>query len=226
MDALPLPPGIVARPAPRARRLALRIRPADGVAELCVPPGTRPEAVLDFARRHAAWAAVRLARLPPPIRVAPGATIEILGRPVALRHEPSRRGSGEDQGGLWAGGPPERAPRLLLLRLQEAARALLPPMIRAHAEALGRPVRGIRLDDPAGRRGSCGGDGRIMLSWRLVLAPFHVADYVCAHEAAHLVALDHSPRFWRTLDGVFPRRAEAEAWLRRHGDRLHRIRLD
>lgn len=225
MDALPLPPGIVARSAPRARRLALRIRPAEGVAELSVPPGVPPAAVLDFARRHAAWASVRLARLPPPLAVVPGATLEILGRPVRLRHEPARRGSGQDADGLWAGGPAERAPRLLLQRIQEIARAELPPMAHAHAEALGRRVRGVRLDDPTGRWGSCGSDGRIMLSWRLVLAPREVADYVCAHEAAHLVAMDHSPRFWRTVDAIFPRRAEAEAWLRRHGDRLHRIRL-
>jgi hypothetical protein len=55
--------------------------------------------------------------------------------------------------------------------------------------------------------------------------PFDVADYVCAHEAAHLVAMDNSPRFWRKLDSIFPRRAAAEAWLRRYGDRFHRISL-
>jgi predicted metal-dependent hydrolase len=225
MDVLPLPPGIVARPAVRARRLTLRIRPADGVAELAVPPGMPPDAVLDFARRNAAWAAARIARLPAPVALVPGAEIEVLGRRVRLRHAPDRRGSGEDAEGIWAGGPPQRAPRLFALRLQETARAALVPRVRHHAERLGRTVRSVRIADPAGRWGSCSADGRIMLSWRLVLAPVEVADYVCAHEAAHLVTMDHSPRFWRTLDSIFPRRAAAEAWLRRHGDRLHRISL-
>jgi len=83
--------------APRTRCLALRICLADGVAERRVPPGTQPKALLDFARRHVAWAAFCLARLPPPIRIAPGVTIDILDHSVALRHDPLRRGSGEDQ---------------------------------------------------------------------------------------------------------------------------------
>ena len=59
-------------------------------------------------------------------------------------------------------------------------------------------------------------------SWRLVLAPPFVLDYLAAHEVTHLVELNHSHRFWAQLRSLCPATAEAEGWLKRHGAGLHR----
>ncbi|EPX84639.1 putative metal-dependent hydrolase [Rubellimicrobium thermophilum DSM 16684] len=64
-----------------------------------------------------------------------------------------------------------------------------------------------------------------MFSWRLVLAPPEVLDYVAAHEVAHLARMDHSPAFWAILARLCPGHAAARAWLRAEGAGLHRLRL-
>lgn len=64
-----------------------------------------------------------------------------------------------------------------------------------------------------------------MFSWRLVMAPPPVLDYVAAHEVAHLAELNHSPAFWAVVARLFPDHARARAWLRSDGSRLHAFRF-
>jgi predicted metal-dependent hydrolase len=65
----------------------------------------------------------------------------------------------------------------------------------------------------------------LSFSWRLVLAPRYVLDYLAAHEIAHLVEMNHSPRFWRVLRRICPDMERAKAWLDVHGTDLHRYGL-
>jgi predicted metal-dependent hydrolase len=76
--------------------------------------------------------------------------------------------------------------------------------------------------DPKGRWGSCSHRGRLSFSWRLILAPEWVLDYVIAHEVAHLVEMNHGPRFWRLVERLYPDSLRPREWLRRNGTRLHR----
>ena len=69
--------------------------------------------------------------------------------------------------------------------------------------------------------GSFSARGTLSFSWRLVLAPAWVSDYVVVHELCHLRHLNHSKRFWRLVDEACPERRAAQAWLRRHGPELH-----
>jgi predicted metal-dependent hydrolase len=59
-------------------------------------------------------------------------------------------------------------------------------------------------------------------SWRLILAPPHVLDYLAAHEVAHLVEMNHSARFWRLVERICPNMRRAKNWLDIHGTDLHR----
>ena len=82
--------------------------------------------------------------------------------------------------------------------------------------------------DARSRWGSCtpprrGGDASLRYSWRLILAPYEVLDYVAAHECGHLVHADHSPRFWALVASLGPDVKRARAWLRVHGPRLHAV---
>jgi predicted metal-dependent hydrolase len=89
----------------------------------------------------------------------------------------------------------------------------------AVADAKGR-WGSCRPPRPAGR-GRKGDTGSIRYSWRLVLAPFEVADYVAAHECAHLLEANHGPRFWTHVRGLCGPEKAHRAWLRQHGARLH-----
>ena len=86
-----------------------------------------------------------------------------------------------------------------------------------HAARLGRRFGRVTLRDTRGRWGSCSAAGDLMFSWRLILAPDAVLDYVAAHEVAHLAEMNHSPRFWATLAGLTPEYAAPRDWLRRNG---------
>ena len=96
--------------------------------------------------------------------------------------------------------------------------------VARHADALRvRPTK-ITLRDTRSRWGSCSSTGGLNFSWRLILAPTYVLDYLAAHEVAHLREMNHSPRFWKLVEKLCPRTAEAELWLKRHGPGLHRFR--
>ncbi len=119
-------------------------------------------------------------------------------------------------------GPAARiAPRVAAWLREESRRACVAGVAR-HAAALGlRPGR-ISLRDPRSRWGSCTASGDLMFSWRLIMAPTAVLDYVVAHEVAHLAEMNHSPRFWAVVKRLCPDYLVARDWLRRNGATLHR----
>jgi predicted metal-dependent hydrolase len=94
--------------------------------------------------------------------------------------------------------------------------------VAKHTAALGVPARRIAIRDTKSRWGSCSSTGTLSFSWRLIMAPPLVLDYLAAHEVAHLKELNHSNRFWTLLGELCPATEEAERWLKRHGAELHR----
>lgn len=102
------------------------------------------------------------------------------------------------------------------------ALALLSARSHALAQALGGTVTRVGVRDPRSRWGSCTSQGRLSYSWRLLLAPGDVLDYVVAHEVCHLFHPDHSPAFWRMVGEVHPAHRAARDWLRVSGHLLHR----
>lgn len=114
---------------------------------------------------------------------------------------------------------PEKAVRTLLSRV--VAQDFLPEISqRVHAlnqQHFQRPINAIRLKYNTSNWGSCSNDGNINLSTRLLFAPAPVIDYVIIHELAHLIELNHSPRFWQLVEKAMPSYRQWEAWLDRHG---------
>ena len=94
-----------------------------------------------------------------------------------------------------------------------------------YAAALGRPYARITLRDTRSRWGSCTSDGGLMYSWRLILAPPEILDYVAAHEVAHLKEMNHSSAFWAVATQLYGPSDEARHWLRNAGSELHRYRF-
>lgn len=83
-----------------------------------------------------------------------------------------------------------------------------------YAPGLDVRVQRLTVRDQKTRWGSCSSRGTISLNWRLLMVPSDLADYVVVHELCHLRHMNHSPRFWETVQGVLPRWRESRARLR------------
>jgi predicted metal-dependent hydrolase len=92
-----------------------------------------------------------------------------------------------------------------------------------YAEKMGVTFSRLTVRDQKSRWGSCSHDGALSYSWRLVLAPDYVLDYVAAHEVAHLKEMNHGPRFWRLVLTHCAKTRDAKRWLKANGSQLHRV---
>ena len=106
--------------------------------------------------------------------------------------------------------------------LRHEARLAFGEAVARHAAALGVEPRGIAIRDQKTRWGSASAAGRLNFSWRAVMAPPFVLDYLAAHEVAHLREMNHGPRFWSLCRGLCPETDAAERWLKAEGRGLHR----
>lgn len=221
---------VALRRATTARRFTLRVRFAARDAVLTMPQRASLRDARAFAERHAAWIAARLSRLPATIPFAHGSIVPLRGVDHALIHMPSQRGTVwlesradlESGHALCVAGQAEHMHRRVRDHFKREARRDLESAVARHTATLGLPPRGVGLRDPVSRWGSCSSTGSLNFSWRLVMAPPFVLDYLAAHEVAHLVHLDHSPRFWALTNRLCPETDRAEAWLAAHGAHLHK----
>jgi predicted metal-dependent hydrolase len=216
-----------------ARRFTLRVRFAARDAVLTMPARASLREAREFTERHAAWIAARLHRLPDIIPFADGAIVPMRGLDHALAHRPGARGTvwveaheRESAEGvahrLCVAGAAEHMHRRIVDYFKREARRDLEEAVLRHTRALGLPPRSVGLRDTVSRWGSCSASGSLNFSWRLVMAPPFVLDYLAAHEVAHLEHLDHSPRFWTLTRRLCAATDRAEAWLTAHGAHLHK----
>ncbi|MEM7236719.1 MAG: SprT family zinc-dependent metalloprotease [Pseudomonadota bacterium] len=213
------------RVQPRARRFTLRLDPSGSGAILTLPPGVPMTEARMFLLRQADWLADAVARRPDRVCVRDGCRLPVDGHPVTIVAAAGpRRPPVFENGHLILQGRSAVAPRVKSW-LKARARAHLVPAVHAYADALGRRVEAISMKDTRSRWGSCSSAGRINLSWRLAMAPREIQDYVAAHEAAHLVEMNHSERFWSVLERLMPGYRQHKNWLRREGRELHRFQF-
>lgn len=209
----------------RARRLTLRLAASGEGAVLTLPPGVSEAEIRMFLMRRGAWLAAGIARRPRIVQVVDGVALPVDGTPLRIRHLDGPRRPPEIQGdALVVRGRAPPGPRIAAW-LRERARARMTPAVRDYAARLGREVKGIAFKDTRSRWGSCSAAGRVNLSWRLALAPPGIQDYVAAHEAAHLVEMNHSRRYWAVLAQLMPDYADRRRWLRAEGQSLHLYRF-
>lgn len=221
---------VTLRRTPTARRFILRVRFAARDAVLTMPQRASVKDACEFAQRNAAWIAARLERLPETIPFAPGAIVPLRGVDHRLVHAQDRRGvvwtearkDDDTAFSLCVAGQAAHMRRRVADYLRREARKDLEAAVMRHTRALDLTPARISLRDPTSRWGSCSASGNLNFSWRLILAPSFVLDYLAAHEVAHLVHLDHSPRFWSLARRLSPDVERAEAWLVAQGAHLHK----
>ncbi len=215
---------ITLRRSARARRFSLRVSRLDGSVTLSLPARAREAEALAFARAQEDWIRSALARMPKLALVGHGSLIPVEGRMLQIEPASGRLVRVEGESLLVPGDPAQAGSRTAAF-LRTLARDRLTEASDRHAAALGRPFRRITLRDTRSRWGSCTVDGSLMYSWRLIMAPPEVLDYVAAHEVAHLAEMNHSDAFWAVVARLMPGYAQRRAWLKRQGQALHAYRF-
>lgn len=217
-----------------ARRFTLRVRAATRDVVLTMPPRSSISSARSFVEAHAAWIGVRLERLPKPMPFGAGEVVPIRGVNHIIVHRPHQRGTAWVEAGrksvgasmlpqLCVAGEAEHVARRVKDFLMREAKRDLEVSVMRHAAKIGVEPRRINLRDTTSRWGSCSSTGSLNFSWRLVMAPGFVLDYLAAHEVAHLIYMNHSPAFWRIVGKLTPHTDRGEAWLKAHGAGLLRF---
>jgi predicted metal-dependent hydrolase len=215
-----------------ARRISLRLDSRERIVVATAPDRARLPDAVAFARQRRAWIATQLARLPEPVRFAPGRIILVEGEPcrlerAAMRIRPTFKPATAEEGArLLAYEDGDVFARAVVRGLRALATERLAARTAVHAAALGQPMPQMSLTDAKSRWGSCrqahrGEPAQIRYSWRLILAPPAVLDYVAAHECAHLIEANHGPGFWAINARLHPALKTSRAWLKSHGTSLH-----
>ena len=208
----------------KRRTVALRVGP--GGAVLYAPVGVGTERLERFLHEREGWLLGHLAAFARSERPAlgEGSVLPLLGETLTLHLSPGLAAARRESQTLHA--DPARLHAQLEAWYSRAALAYFGPLVEGLTLALCRhtnrhtPLAAVRLTRASGRWGSCTAAGEIRLHWRLMLAPEQVAHYVAAHEVAHLAQMNHSARYWATLDRLMPGYQEPKRWLKEHGESL------
>ena len=214
---------LTVRRSPRARRIGLQIDEARRGVILVLPRHLPLRHGLRFVAAQRGWIAARLAGLPERVPFVEGAVVPVLGVPHRIRRELDPMATPSvviADGDIRVRGDPAHLPRRVRDHLVVTARGELARRARACAARIGSKLTRVAVRDTVTRWGSCSANGSLSFSWRLIFAPEPVLDYVVAHEVAHLVEMNHGPRFWRLVDSLVSARAAPRAWLRRNRSRL------
>lgn len=215
---------IVLRQSARARRISLRVSSLDGRVTLSLPRGIDPAEALAFAEQKSDWIRRHLAKQNPAKDITVGGKILLRGQKVALQTAAVRRAQMVD-GTLLVPDRPAMVPARVKAYLKLAARGDLTAASLRYSAQLGRGFGRITLRDTRSRWGSCSSKGDLMYSWRLIMAPPEVLDYVAAHEVSHLVEMNHSGAFWDVVARICPDYPAPRQWLRENGHTLHQFRF-
>ena len=212
----------------QARRYTLRVQAATREVVLTMPPRGSIKEARAFAEKHGAWIAARLGRLAEAAPFAHGTEMPLRGALHRIVHRRNLRGTvwtETDAAGrrlICVAGEAPHVERRIGDFLKREARRDLEAASRRYAQKLGVTIKRISVRDQVSRWGSCSTTGVLSYSWRLILAPPFVLDYLAAHEVAHLIEMNHSPRFWRLVGRLCPAMQRAKVWLDAHGTDLHR----
>lgn len=212
------------RRSSRAKRISLRVSRLDGRVTLTLPRGAKEREAREFLALKAGWVRGQLADCLPEVALRFGAQLPLEGTPRRLEPASGRRVQIGAEA-IAVPGPEEEIGARLGGALKTLARERLAAASTGYAARIGRSYSRLTLRDTRSRWGSCSSAGALMYSWRLILAPPQVLEYVAAHEVAHLREMNHSAAFWAVVAELEPGYEAPRRWLRDHGSQLHRYRF-
>ena len=206
----------------RAKNIILHVDSVSGDIILTLPNGVQEKSGLDFINKRSEWLTQQVKKLCPTIRLEPGATIPFMGSECTIFHKPRQRTPVvHSKGLLIVGGRIEHTSRRVIDWLRQRARLEIEARVIEKTRLRKLKYTKINIRDTRTRWGSCSNSGALSFSWRLILAPDWVLDYVVAHEVAHLEHLNHSSDFWEVVENLCHKVKEAREWLSENGTMLH-----
>lgn len=223
------------RQHPKARRLTLRVSRTRRAVVVTIPPRCDMGEAGQFVHSNIDWVRKCLGAIPEPVPFRDKSILPLRGVPHLISFMRTKRGQGPvevvDRGPdlypeIRVSGNVEHAPRRLKEWLSAQARSDLDKAVLHHAKFLKLRPKRFSVRDQTSRWGSCSSTGSLSFSWRLIMAPPFVLDYVAAHEVAHLQEMNHGRNFWALVEKTMPRMHEAKDWLEVYGMDLHRYGLD
>jgi len=215
---------VTLRHSARAKRLSLRVSRLDGRVTLTLPRRAPEREGIAFLQSKEAWLRNHLQAMSPATLVKVGHVVPFRGRATVIALGAGKHACiAGDRIEVSANAPASVQVKALFRHM---ARDALAQASDRCARQLGRSYTRLSIRDTRSRWGSCSSQGGLMYSWRLIMAPPAVLDYVAAHEVAHLVEMNHQPAFWDVVARLCPDYAQHRHWLREKGDQLHRIVFD
>ena len=212
---------VTLRHSARAKRLSLRVSRLDGRVTLTMPRRAPEREGIAFLQTKEVWLRGHLQQMQPVMTAGLGQAIPVFGVPHVIVAGSGKRARIVDGQVVVSAAAPVGPQVKALLRL--LARDALAQASDKYAGQLGRRYTRLSIRDTRSRWGSCSSQAVLMYSWRLIMAPPEVLDYVAAHEVAHLVEMNHQPEFWAVVARLCPDYEKFRLWLREEGDRLHRV---
>jgi predicted metal-dependent hydrolase len=210
-----------------ARRFILRLdKRGDGIV-ITLPMRASESKAMEFAASHAVWISDQLATSSRTIGFSDGAVVPLRGEDHRIVHQPNKRGTVwlADDGAneIHVTGAPQHIARRVGDWLKREARHDLVEASTRYARLMGTRFTKVTVRDQSTRWGSCSSNGTLSYSWRLILAPRDVLDYVAAHEVAHLLEMNHGPDFWSLVNSHCPATDRCRRWLKKQGKQLHKF---
>lgn len=211
----------------RAKRLTLRLQPGARGLKVTVPPGVPQRDVSDFLARHEGWLQSKLILVPDHPVLREGMKVPVRGKPHRIVHMAGRgvTALSEDENGpvITVHGDIRFVSRRISDFLKREARREIEALVEHHTKKVGRRAKAVRFKDTTSRWGSCTSEGNLSFSWRIMMAPPTVINYLVAHECAHLREMNHGPKFWKLCEELCPDTPRAKAWLKKNGSKLQAI---
>lgn len=229
VDGECLPVRVVEHPS--SKRITLRLLPGGEGVKITLPSYVKDWELDDFIARNINWIAARRARLPKPVKLDEGGEVYFQGVAHKIVHLDKMRGVVEcktinNEPCILVPGEPRFIRRKLLDFFKKQARNELEKVVQMHCASLGVRAKQIRITDTTSRWGSCSSTRTLSFSWRIIMAPPEVLDYLAAHEVAHLREMNHSDRFWALVRSICPEMEFHKTWLKKNGAKLHAVSLN
>ena len=179
---------------------------------------------VQFLETQKPWLRRRLEKLTPRTALIDGAVIPFLGDDHMIMHDAgARRGVWRADGRIHVSGLADHVARRVKDWLKKQAKSEFATRSADKAAQLGVKAGRVSVRDTTSRWGSCAHDGSLNYSWRLIMAPEFVVDYIVSHEVAHIIERNHGPNFHALVAELTDKADQADAWLNAYGPGLHRI---
>ncbi|MBN1880791.1 MAG: M48 family metallopeptidase [Deltaproteobacteria bacterium] len=222
----PLPDRIV-----RSRRKTLGlVVESDGTLTIRAPRWADDDIIARVITEKRAWIEKKqdevraIQRLNPPKTYQSGELFPYLGEECELQIVPGNKRLILNDGVFLLGrGRQDGAKSTFEAWYRKQAKSYIPSRVSRFADALGLSYRSVKINGAKKRWGSCSSTGNLNFTWRLMMAPVEMIDYVIVHELCHLTHPNHSRAFWELVGSVVPDYRRKRRWLREH---THRLNLD